>query len=235
MRHIKMVVPLAGILLLAPSAWPQLVVVHDPTIAAKETTMTAAERKIFERDALPAVRKMIPTDTCEESLQDAGVARGAFTAPGKRQSLIFYEYCQTGNGLGWNGLVLIEGDAVIGNFVSEGGWGVDIASVPDVNQNGTLEFALAYSGGLHQGHGGTGVDLMEFSNDLPDGIGWYKAEEFGESEASTSWKLTAKPGKSPIFYKQKFFSGRNGWSRAAGKAVVTKLDKVFVSNFERVK
>src|SRR5436189_3118241 len=185
MRHIKMVLPLAGILLLAASAWPQLVVVNDPTVEAKAAKMTDAERKIFERDALPAVRKMMPADTCEESLEEAGVARGAFTAAGKRQSLIFYEYCQTGNGSGWNGLVLIEGDAVAGNFVSDGGWGEAIAAVPDIDQNGVLEFTLAYSGGLHQGSGGTGVDLMRFSDGVPVGIGWYKAEEFDESEATT--------------------------------------------------
>lgn len=235
MKQIKLALPFAAILACAVSVWPQLVVVHDPNKDAKETKMTAAEQKIFDRDALPAVKKMISSETCGESLQDAGVARGAFTAPGKRQSLIFYEYCQTGNGFGWNGLVLIEGDSVVGNFVSEGGWGVTIESVPDINQNGILEFTLAYSGGLHQGIGGTGVDLMEFSNGLPAGIGWYKAEEFGPTEASTSWRLTAKPGKTPVYYKQKFFSGENRPPRAVGKNVVTKLDKVFVSNFVRVK
>jgi hypothetical protein len=217
------------------SVWPQLIVVNDPTVTAKETKMTAAERKIFERDALPAVRKMIKSDVCEESLQDAGVARGAFTAPGKRQSLIFYEYCQTGNGFGWNGLVLIEGDRVVGNFVSEGGWGVYVAPVDDINQNGILEFTLAYSGGLHQGQGGTGVELMEFANGLPAGIGWYKAEEFGESGPSSSWKLTAQPGKPPVYYKQKFTTREGGKPRPVGKNVLTRLDKAFVSKFERVK
>jgi len=235
MKQTKLVLPFAAILACAVSAWPQLVVVHDPNKDAKEAKLTAAEQKIFDRDALPAVRKMIKSDVCEESLQEAGVARGAFTAPGKRQSLIFYEYCQTGNGFGWNGLVLIEGDAVVGNFVSDDGWGENIESVPDINQNGVLEFTLTYSGGLHQGVGGTGVDLMEFSNGMPVGIGWYKAEEFGPTEASTSWKLTAKAGKIPGFYKQKFFSGENSKPRAVGKNAVTKLAKVFVSKFERVK
>ena len=217
------------------TVWPQLVVVNDPTVTAKQAEMTAAERKIFERDALPAVRQIIKSDVCEESLQDAGVARGAFTAPGKRQSLIFYEYCQNGNGFGMNGLVLIEGDNVAGNFISDGGWGVDIAPVPDINQNGILEFTLAYSAGLHQGVGGTGVELMEFSGGLPTGIGWYKAEEFGPTETSNSWKLTAKPGKPPVYYKQKVVTREGGKPRAAGKSVVAKLDKAFVSKFEEVK
>lgn len=235
MNKTKILLPLAGLLLCAVNAWPQLVVVHDPNKEAKDTKMTAAEQKIFERDALPAVRKMITSDVCEESLEEAGVARGAFTAPGKRQSLIFYEYCQTGNGFGWNGLVLIEGDAVVGNFLSEDGWGEMIEPVADINQNGILEFTLAYSGGLHQGAGGTGVDLMEFANGLPSGIGWYKAEEFGETGPATSWKLTAKPGNIPIFYKQKFVTAGKRPPRAVGTNAVTKLAKVFVSKFERVK
>ena len=117
---------------------------------------------------------------------------------------------------------------------TDGGWGVDIAPVNDINQNGILEFTLAYSGGLHQGRGGTGVELMEFADGLPGGIGWYKAEEFDEGETSSSWKLTAKPGTTPVYYKQKFVSRSGGKARPVGKSVVTKLDKAFVSKFEIV-
>jgi len=235
MRQRILIWSVASVLLAANAASSQIVVVHDPTKTSPVTKLTAAEKRIFERDALPPVRKMIKSEVCEESLQDAGVVRGAFTAASKRQSLIFYEYCQTGNGFGWNGLALIEGDKVVGNFVSEGGWGVDIALVPDINQNGILEFTLAYSGGLHQGIGGTGVDLMEFSDGLPVGIGWYKAEEFGPTGATNSWKLTAKPGKTPAFYKQKYSSGEGKRPRPVGRNAVTKLDAVFVSRFEPVK
>jgi hypothetical protein len=226
---------LAGILVAAGAVSAQVVVVNDPTITSPVTKLTAAEKRIFERDALPPVRKMIGPEACDESLQDAGVVRGAFTAAGKRQSLIFYEYCETGNGFGWNGLALIEGDKVVGNFVSEGGWGVYIAPVTDINQNGILEFTLAYSGGLHQGIGGTGVDLMEFAAGLPTGLGWYKAEEFGPTGATDSWKLTAKPGKTPVFYKQKYSSGEGKKPRPVGRNVVTKLGSEFVSKFEAVK
>ncbi len=235
MKKLKMSWLLAVAAACASVGFSQVVVVNDPTVESKPKEMTAAERKIFERDALPAVRKSVPSEQCTEELEEAGVARGAFTAPGKRQSLIFYQFCQTGNGFGVNGLVLIEGDKVVGSFTSEDGWGEDIESVPDINQNGVLEFTLAYSGGMHQGSGGTGVDLMEFSNGLPKGIGWYKADEFNESETSSSWKLTAKPGKTPVYYKQKFVTRGRGKPRAVGANAVTKLDKVFVSKFERVK
>lgn len=235
MKGIIRFVTLAGLLSGSLAASSQTVVVHDPTTGGDPAELTAAEQAIFDRQALPRVRKAIPEETCGESLQPAGVVRGAFTAKGKRQSLVFYEYCQTGNGFGWNGLVLIEGDKVVGNFISDGGWGVDIGSVPDINENGILEFTLSYSGGMHQGQGGTGVELMEFSGGKPVGIGWYKAEAFGPTEAVTSWKLTAKPGTPPTFYKQKFFSGEGRKPKAVGKAAVTRLDKAFVSKFEAVK
>lgn len=212
-----------------------VVVVHDPTKDAGTTEISATDSTILNRDALPAVRKQITEETCGESFQDAGFAQGSFTRPGAKQTLVFYEYCQTGNGFGWNGLVLIENGKVVGNFVSNGGWGVSIEAVPDINRNGLTEFTLAYSGGLHQGHGGTGVELMEFSDGMPEAIGWFKASEFGPTEASTAWKLWAKPGKTPIFYKQKFFSGEGKRARAVGRRAVTKLDKAFVSKFEAVK
>ena len=227
--------PAALLLALVTTAFPQLVVVNDPTVGSKHAEMTSAERKIFERDALPAVRSAVPAEQCTEDLEDAGVARGAFTEPGKRQSLIFYQFCQTGNGFGINGLVLIEGDSVVGNSISDGSWGLDIAAVPDINRNGILEFTLAYSGGLHQGAGGIGVDIMEFSDGLPTAIGWYRAEEIGPSGPVTMWKLTAQPGKSPLFYKQKFISGKNDNARPVGKNVRIELGQTFVSKFERVK
>jgi hypothetical protein len=80
------------------------VVVNDPTKTAVESKMTTAEEAIFNRDALPKVRKAISTDVCEESAEVAGVARGSFTKAGAKQSLVFYQYCQTGNGLGQSDL-----------------------------------------------------------------------------------------------------------------------------------
>ena len=88
---------------------------------------------------------------------------------------------------------------------------------------------------MHQGVGGTGVELMEFSAGAPTAIGWYKAEEYGPNDVSESWKLTAKPGKTPVYYKQKFSARGQRKPRAVGKNAVTRLDKPFVSKFEPVK
>ena len=210
------------------------VVVNDPTKTAAEIKLSTVDETIFNRDALPRVRRQIATDVCTESAEVAGGVSGAFTKGGPKQTLVFYQFCQTGNGLGWVGLVLIEDGKVIGNYISDGGWSANIGVVPDINQNGLNEFTLAYSGGMHQGQGGTGVDLMEFSGGHPKGIGWYKAEEYADTQATTVWKLTAKPGKTPIFYRQKYFSGEGEKWRRVGGNLAFKLGKAY-SKFEAVK
>ncbi len=210
------------------------VVVNDPTKKAVEGKWSKAEEEIFLNEARPKVKKMITEDVCEESVEVAGVARGSFSKPNSKQTLIFYQYCETGNGFGRVGLVLIENNRLSGNYVADAGWTVAIGAVPDINQNGLDEFTLVYSGGLHQGQGGTGVDVMEFFGNTPKGIGWYKAEEFDETEASDAWKLTAKPGRAPVYYRQKYTSAKNNKWRRIGANTVFKLGKAY-SKFTVVK
>ena len=209
------------------------VVVNDPTKTAVATKLSKTDEAIFNK-ALPHVRKQLTSDVCDESVEVAGVMHGAFSKTGAKQTLVFYQYCQTGNGLGQVGLVLIENAKVIGNYVSDGGWSVDIATVSDINQNGLDEFILSFSGGLHQGQGGIGVDLMEFSGNAPKGIGWYRAEEILDTESTSVWKLTAKPGRAPVFYRQKYAAtGNNKW-KVVGRSTKYTLGKAY-SKFTEVK
>ena len=234
--HMKTFFALAfsAVLLFAAGAAAQTaVVVHDPTKVSPAAKLTPAEQAVFNK-ALPAVRKKISEEACSESVDVSGVVQGSFTAAGAKQTLVFYQYCQTGNGFGFAGLVLIENGRVIGNFFADTGWTMEIVRVADLNGNGLDEFTLAYSGGMHQGHGGVGVDLMEFADGTPKGIGWYKSEEFDDTQASSAWKLTAKPGPVPVFYRQKFTSRDGNKWRAVGAATVFKLGKA-ISNFEAVK
>jgi hypothetical protein len=207
--------------------------VHDPTRVMPEAGVSPSVQAVVEK-AAAAAGKSISEDTCKPEVQVAGTATGAFTRAGANQTLAFYQYCQTGNGFGWAGLVVLEGEKIVGNYISEAGWTNGITSVADVNKNGLDEFALVYSGGMHQGQGGTGVDLMEFVGGIPKGLGWYKAEEFGPTDDSSAWKLTAKPGAVPLFYTQKFSSGADNKFKSAGKAVPTKLGKA-ISKFKAVK
>lgn len=195
--------------------------------------LSAADEAVFN-SGVAAAKLKVSKDTCEPEIDIAGFATGAFTKAGAKQTIVFYQYCQTGNGFGWAGLVLIDGGKLSGNYLAEAGWTVGIGAVADINKNGLDEFTLAYSGGMHQGMGGTGVDLFEFSGGSPKGLGWYKAEEFGPTETVSVWKLTAKPGAMPSFFKQKFTSRENSAYRKIGTNAPTKLGKP-ISNFSAVK
>jgi hypothetical protein len=129
---------------------------------------------------------------------------------------------------------LIEDGRLVGNYISDSGWSIDIETVPDINRNGLDEFVLAFSGGMHQGESGTGVDLMEFNDGLPKGIGWYQAEAFTATGSSTAWKLMATPGKMPVFYRQAYKSGKNDKWFPSGTARVFKLGEAY-STFTAVK
>ena len=208
------------------------VVVVDPTKTADEALLSKADEAVFNK-ALPAVRKHV-AEACTEEVEISGIAHGAFSKPGAKQTIVFYQYCQTGNGLGWVGIVLMENGRVVGNFIDESGWSVDAGSLPDINQNGLDEFTLSYGGGMHQGQGGIGVDIMEFSNGIPKGIGWFQAEKFDDTQSTTVWKVTATPGKIPVYYKQKYFSGEDEKYRRIGAVAKLRLTEA-TSKFVVVK
>lgn len=232
--RIHMGAAMAFVLLFAALSFGQgTVVVVDPTLKAQESKMTAAEQKLFDRVALPKFKARYADDICTIEPETASVIDGAFTQAGTKQRLVFFQVCQTGNGLGIVGIAVIENGKVIGTFGSEGGWSLGAGVLPDINGNGLDEFTLSYGGGMHQGQGGVGVDIMEFSAGKPKASGWFKAEAFTEDDVS-AWKVTAKPGSPPSYFKHKYTqAGENKWRRVGGVTPL-KLTKPY-GKFEAVK
>ena len=212
----------------------QTLVINDPTVEMKSTAISSADEDLIKTKVLPKARKkwILKDSPCEESFEVSGAAKGAFTKANSNQTLVFYAFCQTGNGLGNNGLVVIEDGKVVSSYVSEGGWAQGLKALPDINQNGLNEFALYYSGGMHQGQGGTGVDIIEFSGANLKGIGWFNAESFTET-SNFGFKITAKIGKPPVFYREKYTNKNEKW-RKSGKLEPLKLTKIY-SQFEALK
>lgn len=212
----------------------QTVVINDPNVEPGKPNISPADENLIKTKVLPKVRqKWVSQDSgCEEAFEVAGVIKGSFSKANSNQTLVFYSFCQTGNGLGNNGLVLIEDGNVVGSYVSEGGWTLDLRVLPDINQNGLNEFALYYSGGMHQGQGGTGVDLMEFSASGVKGIGWFNAETFTET-TYFGYKVSVKAGKIPVFYREKYINKNQKW-RKSGASAIFKLDKIY-GKFEALK
>src|SRR5687767_15140455 len=102
------------------------VVVHDPALAVTPAKLSAGEQSILDKSVLPLVRSKLAGDACEETIEVAGIVQGAFTRPDARQTLIFYQFCQTGNGLGSAGVAVIEDGALAANYVAaDAGWTVD--------------------------------------------------------------------------------------------------------------
>lgn len=221
---------------LAGSAFGQTtVVINDPTVEPAKVAISAAEQSLLDKSILPKAREELVGDACEESVEVSGRAYGAFTRAGAKQTVIFYQFCQTGNGLGSVGVAVIENGKVVANYVSaDSGWSSDAKTLPDINQNGLDEIALYYTGGLHQGSGGTGVNIVEFSAGGLKGIGWYQAEEFTETSPVMGYKVTVKPGKLPTFFKEKYVQNSAGKWRKTGKIIPLKLGKV-EEQFETLK
>lgn len=205
----------------------QTIVLNDPLIEDKLMSISAANESLIKRQVLPKARKYWTKDgVCEEDFAFTGAANGSFSKPNAKQTLVFYQFCQTGNGFGNNGLVLLEDGKIVASYISEAGWALNLKSMPDVNQNGLDEFLVYYSGGLHQGGGGTGADVMEFSGMNVKAIGWLQASTFTEDD-SFAYKVFVKPGKSPIFYREKYVSiGENKWKKS-GKLAKIALEKPF--------
>ena len=203
------------------------IVIHDPTVPATPAKLSAGEQSIMDKSVLPPARAKLTDEVCEEAGEVAGAVQGSFTRAGARQTLIFYQFCQTGNGIGSVGVAVIEDGALTAHYISaESAWTADARALPDINQNGINEIALHYSGGMHQGAGGVGVEIMEVSGDELKGIGWFQAESFDDLGPVIGYKVTVKPGKTPAFYKEKYIQNSASKWRRAGTPLPLKLTPV---------
>jgi len=216
-----------------------LFVVNEPTIKRKPMELSAADNRLMERSVLPKAGKMLVGslgEVCHEGEYEvANAAKGSFTRAGAEQTLVFYQFCQTGNGLGAVGVAVLENGKVESTYVAEdGGWSVDAHTLPDINQNGLDEVALYFSGGMHQGAGGTGVEVIEFSNGRLKNLGWFNADSFTDSGPSIAYRVSVKKGTTPLFYRQKFTSRDDKHWRPVGKQTSFRLDKP-ITTFAAVK
>lgn len=212
------------------------VVVIDPTIPTADvgTAATATNQVEIDRFALLKLRAKYESEACSVNLELAGEASGSFTKPNARETVAFYQVCQTGNGLGVVALVVTENGNVTGIFGSDSGWSFNLGSLPDIDGNGLDELTLSFGGGLHQGEGGVGVHIVEFVSGLPISNGWFQAEKFTDTEPTAAWRVTVKTGKTPVYYRQKFVSNDGKRWKSSGTNAVFKLTDADAT-FEAVK
>ncbi|MDQ6787218.1 MAG: hypothetical protein M3033_10460 [Acidobacteriota bacterium] len=203
-------------------------VIVDPTKTAPALKATAAEEKLI-KSLLPKVRRIWTSDTCEESFSITGVASGAFTKKDSTQKAFLYEFCETGNGLANDGILITEAGRVVAHFIYEGASTGGLNSLPDLNGNGVDELLITNYGGMHQGISGTGIDVIEFFGKSLKEIGATEieyAEETEKGEKGYSYKISVKTGASPVFYREKFVKKGKTWRKVGNvaKAEMFKLD-----------
>jgi hypothetical protein len=165
---------------------------------------------LVRRAALSKLKKLISSDNCAPQFEVTGTAQGAFTRKLAQQTAVLYEYCQYANGFAYNGIAIVENQKIILHYFFNGSWLMSFKSLPDINQNGLNEMLIEASGGMHQGFYGTGIDILEISQNRIKGIGSAQTSsnecEEGESgeECPREYKIFAKPGKTPVFFRERY-------------------------------
>lgn len=189
------------------------VTIYDPVRKTAEKTFSPAEEKLVTTRAVPKARaRWKDVGGCDEAdnFSITGGASGAFTRKGSDQRALLYELCQTGNGFANNGLVIIEAGKIIAHFATEGGWNLNVNTLPDINKNGFNELAIETSGGMHQGYSGSSVTIIEASQTAAKELGWFlvytnECENGGPEEyCDRSYKIIARPAAATVFYQQKY-------------------------------
>ena len=219
-----------------PVTAQKTLVIYDPTLELLDELpmLPDAEQELYEQGVLPKLKAKYQSESCSVDPELAGEVSGKFTKKGAIQKAAFYQVCQTGNGLGIVAIVIFEDDKLVGIWGDESGWTLQINSIADLNANGLDEFTLSFGGGIHQGQGGIGVDIMEFASGKPRSIGWFQGEKIMDTETESAWKVTARTGKTPVFYRQKFVANSRGRLIKSGANAVFKLKKI-ENNFEEIR
>ena len=208
----------------------QTVVVNDPRVAEKPSAISAPDQNVFDREVWPLMRKKYEGEDCTPEDESSEAVHGSFTKPKTKQTLIFFQVCQTGNGHGIAGFAIIENGKVVAiHGADQAGWVVGVRALPDINLNGVDEVALYWSGGLHQGEGGIGVDVWEISGNGIRGLGWFQSEGVSNDSPTVGYKVSVKKGKLPVFSRQKYLTDDSIKWRPSGRPTVFKLRKNVVA------
>ena len=233
--RIVVIIALFFVVVTIPVSAQRTLVIYDPTLELMdEVPMLAdAEQAIYEQTVLPKLKAKYGSEGCAVDPELAGEVSGKFTRKGVIQKAAFYQVCQTGNGLGIVAIVIFEDDKLVGIWGDESGWTLQINSIADLNANGLDEFSLSYGGGMHQGQGGIGVDIMEFAGGKPHSIGWFQGDKIMDTETESAWKVTARTGRTPVFYRQKYVANSRGKLIKTGANTIFKLTKV-ENGFEEI-
>lgn len=204
------------------------VTLYDGRLENSPTQVSAGDMQLIKRNALPAARRAWGSD-CEEATEYIGSANGSFTASGRAQRIVLYRYCEMGHAFSNNGMVIIEGNRIVRNMIYNGGGESDVRALPDINGNGISEILLA-GGSTNQGYTGMVISIIELT--AAGAAEWGDADVYDDNCGAVerckmnAYRITAKPGVRPVYYREQFQKKGGKWQKIGG-AKVLKLRKSY--------
>lgn len=204
-------------------------VVYDGRAEARASTPSNTDVQLVRRYALPKARRLWrASGGCTEGFEVIDVATGSFTKADTEQKAVLYRFCVTGHNFANNGIAIIEGGSMVAHIVYEGGEDYSIGALPDINGNGLSEIILG-DGSTNQGYTTMVAILIEVS---PGGVKkWGIADVYEDNCGTmercemTAYKISVKPGATPIFYREVYKKRNERWTRA-GEATRYALRKL---------
>ena len=197
-------------------------IVYDPA-NDEPYKSPAAELDFVKSFVLPAVKNIWNESVCTENINIAGRAEGSFTKPKTKQTAYLFEYCETGNGIANDGILIAENQTPTALYVFDGGLPLGFSKLADINRNRLDEMVIQWAGGMHQGQIVTAAVVLETTPVNLRELGAMQSSwSVCDGETSTlkcgyAYKITAAPAIRPIFYQLKMVGEGKTW-RAAGKA-----------------
>lgn len=190
--------------------------------------LTTTETKLINKEVLPAARdywnKKQP-DSTYENYKPLAALNGSFTAPGTVQKVLIYQLEQPAP-LGRYGLVILQNNKILQHYCYLQGYTEGYNVLPDLNNDGCNEITFQ-SWSMHQGYRHGAISIMGPGLKKMNSFGW---TEIADDDLNTNicykFFITAKTGKQPQFFSEKYQKVHNKWTiKSRCKAI--KLENLY--------
>jgi hypothetical protein len=196
--------------------------IYDGRGGAGISQASEADVQLIKRDALPKARQLWRNnEACREGFEVVDVATGSFTKPKAAQRAVLYRFCVTGHNFAHNGIAIIEDGSIVAHVLYEGGEDSSIKAIADIDNNGLSEIVRG-NGATNQGYTILVAILIEISPSGVKklGIADVYEDDCGAKEPCTTnaYKISAKPGRAPVFYREAYRGRGKSWIKAGATA-----------------
>lgn len=174
--------------------------------------ITKQEERFIEKEVRnkeSVIKGKSKLDCDEDTFSINSAVSGSFTRSKSSQKAFLYELCRSGRSFGIGGIIVVENGSVAAHYTyGHNGLSSEIASAPDINQNGLSEILLI-GGGTGQGYTEGVVEIIEIaSNGVKSfGIADTYSDNYGTDNPktlATAYKVSAQPGKTPVYFRDTY-------------------------------